>query len=125
MQNEVFYIQNAKRTNKEDYLECSITKSCLTLCGPMDCSPPGSSVHEIPRQGYWSGYPFPTLGNLPNPRIKFVSLASPVLAGRFFTTSATWEAPLYFLAPFYNFYTFTDNLDMIYYSLTFPLKPFV
>ena len=23
------------------------TKSCLTLCDPMDCSPPGSSVHEI------------------------------------------------------------------------------
>ena len=80
---------------------------------------------KFSKQGYWSGYPFPTLGNLPNPRIKFVSLASPVLAGRFFTTSATWEAPLYFLAPFNNFYTFTDNLDVIYYSLTFPLKPFV
>ena len=22
-------------------------QSCLTLCNPMDCSPPGSSVHEI------------------------------------------------------------------------------
>ena len=22
-----------------------VTQSCLTLCGPMDCSPPGSSVH--------------------------------------------------------------------------------
>ena len=26
---------------------CLIAKSCLTLCDPMDCSPPGSSVHEI------------------------------------------------------------------------------
>ena len=26
---------------------CLITKSCLTLCDPMDCSPPGSSVHGI------------------------------------------------------------------------------
>ena len=26
---------------------CSIAQSCLTLCYPMDCSPPGSSVHEI------------------------------------------------------------------------------
>ena len=26
---------------------CSAVKSCLTLCDPMDCSPPGSSVHEI------------------------------------------------------------------------------
>ena len=24
-----------------------VTQSCLTLCGPMDCSPPGSSVHGI------------------------------------------------------------------------------
>ena len=26
---------------------CSVTQSHLTLCHPMDCSPPGSSVHEI------------------------------------------------------------------------------
>ena len=26
---------------------CSVTKSCSTLCKPMDCSPPGSSVHGI------------------------------------------------------------------------------
>ena len=24
-----------------------VTQLCLTLCDPMDCSPPGSSVHEI------------------------------------------------------------------------------
>ena len=27
--------------------ECVCTLSCLTLCNPMDCSPPGSSVHGI------------------------------------------------------------------------------
>ena len=26
---------------------CSVTQSCPTLCGPRDCSPPGSSVHGI------------------------------------------------------------------------------
>ena len=26
---------------------CSVTQSCLTLCNPMDCSPPGFSVHGI------------------------------------------------------------------------------
>ena len=26
---------------------CSVAQSCLTLCNPMDCSPPGSSVHGI------------------------------------------------------------------------------
>ena len=25
---------------------CSVAQSCPTLCDPMDCSPPGSSVHE-------------------------------------------------------------------------------
>ena len=43
------------------------TQSCLTLCDPMDCSLPGSSVHGIPRQEYWSGLPFPSLGDLPHP----------------------------------------------------------
>ena len=40
---------------------------------------------EIPRQEYWSRLPFPPPA-LPNPGIKPVSLASPALAGRFFTT---------------------------------------
>ena len=35
--------------------------------------------------------PFPTLGDLPDPGIKPVSLVPPALAGRFFTTSPTWE----------------------------------
>ena len=26
---------------------CSVTQSCPTLWGPMDCSPPGSSIHRI------------------------------------------------------------------------------
>jgi hypothetical protein len=37
------------------------------------------------RQEYWSGLP----GDLPDPGIDPVSLASPALAGRFFTASAT------------------------------------
>ena len=43
------------------------------------------------RQKYWSGLPFPSPGDLPNPGIEPTSLMSPALAGRFFTTSATWE----------------------------------
>ena len=53
----------------------------------MDCSLPGSSVHEIlPRQEYWSGLPFSSPGDLPNPGIQPASLESAVLAGGFFTT---------------------------------------
>ena len=32
----------------------------------QDCGPPGSSVHKILRQEYWSGLPFPSPGDLPN-----------------------------------------------------------
>ena len=45
---------------------------------------------EFPR----SGLPFPSPGDLPNPGIEPVSLTSPALVGRFFTTSATWVAQL-------------------------------
>ena len=47
--------------------ESEVTQSCLTLCNPMDCSQSGSSVHGIFRQGYWSGLPFPSPGDLPHP----------------------------------------------------------
>ena len=46
-----------------------VAQLCLTLCDPMDCSPPGFSV-EFSRQEYWSGLPFPSPGNLPDPGIK-------------------------------------------------------
>ena len=38
------------------------------------------------RREYWSGLPFSTLGDLPDPGIKTVSLAFPVLAGKILTT---------------------------------------
>ena len=42
-----------------------VPKSCLILCNPRTESPPGSSVQE-----YWSGLPFPSPGDLPNPGIE-------------------------------------------------------
>ena len=38
-----------------------ITQSCLTLCGPVDCSPPGYSAHGIlqARILEWVAIPFP------------------------------------------------------------------
>ena len=41
---------------------------------------------EFSRQEYWSGLPFPFLGDLPDPRIKPVSFVFPALADGFFTT---------------------------------------
>ena len=43
----------------------------------------------FPRPEYWSGLPFPPPGNLLDPGIEPVSLASPAWAGRFFTTRGT------------------------------------
>ena len=62
-------------------LSCSVV---LTLCDPMDCSPPASSVHGILQQKYWSGLSFLTPGDLPNPRVK---PTSPAFAGIFFSTA--------------------------------------
>ena len=47
---------------------------------------------EFSRQEYWSGVPFPSPEDLPNPGIKPTCLVSPGLVGKFFTTSTTWEA---------------------------------
>ena len=55
-------------------------------------------AHQAPlsmgfsRQEYWSGLPCPPPGSLPNPGMEPRSFLSPALAGRLFTTSATWEA---------------------------------
>ena len=47
---------------------------------------------KLSSQESWSGLPFPSPENLPNPRIEPACLASPALAGVSFTTSAAWEA---------------------------------
>ena len=41
---------------------------------------------EFSRQEYWLGLPLPTPGDLSNPEIELMSLASLALVGRFFTT---------------------------------------
>ena len=61
----------------------------LTLCNPMDCSPPGFSVHGILQARKWSGLSCPPPGDLPNPETKPPSLVSPALAGGFLTTSGS------------------------------------
>ena len=45
------------------------------------------------RQEYWSGLPFPSPGDLPDPGIEPTSVTYPALAGRFFITSAAWKMP--------------------------------
>ena len=49
--------------------ESEVAQSCLTLCVPMDCSLPASSM-GFSRQQSWSGLPFPSPGDLPNPGLE-------------------------------------------------------
>ena len=60
----------------------------------MNCSPPDPLSVGFPRQEYWSGLPFSSPADLPDPGIRLSPLTSLALAGRFFPTSATWEAPM-------------------------------
>ena len=68
-------------------------QSCLTLCDPMDYSPPSSSIHGILQAKKLEWVAMPSSRESSDPGIEPASLKSPALAGRFFTTSTTWEAP--------------------------------
>ena len=76
------------RKNKGN-LPC--VRSLSVVSGSMQN--PWIVVHQAPlsvefsRQEYWSGLPFPTPRDLPDPGIETVSLAYPTLAGKFFTTA--------------------------------------
>ena len=64
---------------------CRVSSSA-TLCDPWTVAHQVPPAMGFPKQEYWSGLPFPTLGDLPNPGMAPVSLMSPALAGGFFTT---------------------------------------
>ena len=61
-------------------------QSCKTLCDPMDCSPPSSSVHGILQARILKWLPCPPPGDLPDPGTEPVSLTFPAMAGGFITT---------------------------------------
>ena len=47
-----------------------VVQSCLTLCNPMDCSPPGSSIHGIFQARILEWVAMPSPGGLPDPGIE-------------------------------------------------------
>ena len=65
---------------------------------------PWTVIHQAPlstefsKQEYWGGLPVPSPGEKEllssGPGIEPTSLASPALAGGFFTTGTTWEVPM-------------------------------
>ena len=77
---------------------CHLVSGCVLSSSVESNSVASRTVaHQIPlpmefsRREQWSGVPFPTAGDLPDPGIEPVSLVSPALAGRFYTASTTWE----------------------------------
>ena len=62
-----------------------VAKSCS--CNPMGCTRQASPSMGFLRQEYWSGLPFPSPEDLPDPGFE------PALTGRFFTTEP-WGKPL-------------------------------
>ena len=70
---------------------CVCVYVCVCVCA-LSCVQLSATLCEVPqsmgfsRQEYWSGLPFPSPGDLPNPGIKPGSVTSPALAGGFFTT---------------------------------------
>ena len=60
-----------------------VTQSCLTLSTPWTAACQTPLSLGFSRQDYWSGLPFLSPEDIPNPGIKPMS---PALAGKFFTT---------------------------------------
>ena len=73
------------------YVLCQVASVMSYSLQRYDCSLPASSFMGFSRQEHWGGLPFHSPGDLPHPGVEPTSLTSPALAGRFFTSSATWE----------------------------------
>ena len=85
-----------KRENMHTCTECVLAKllsHVRLFVTPWTVAPQAPLSMGFSRQEYWRGLPCPPPGDLPDPGIESASLTSPLLAGEFFTTSATWEAP--------------------------------
>ena len=79
----------------------SVAQLCLALCDPLDCRLPGSSVHGILQARILEWVAIFSSGDLTDPGIEPYSLASPALAGRFFTTRTTCCFVYVIEVPFY------------------------
>ena len=63
-----------------------LLQSCSTLCEPMDCSPPDSSVHGISQARILEGVAMPSSRGSSQPRNRTRISCSSCIAGGFFTT---------------------------------------
>ena len=83
-------------------VECWVAQSCPTLCDPMDCSPPGSSVHgALQARRTLARVAMPSSRG--SPQLRDQTQVSRI-AGGFFTTCATGEVSSSTGFYFSNFY---------------------
>ena len=61
-------------------------QSCQALCNPMNCSPPGSSVHGIVRARILEWVAMPSSRDLPDPGIEPTTPAAPAVQADSSTT---------------------------------------
>ena len=114
-----------------------VTQSCPTLCDPMDCSPPGSSVHRILQARILEWVVIPFFGDLPNqetepgsPALQADSLPSEPLAALLLILHLMYNLhihvfSLYFCTSFYCLDSFlsctkvfhSDQVQFIYFFL--------
>ena len=80
----------ASNTRKSVVNACVCVQSCLTLCNPWTAACQAPPSMEFCKQEHWSGLPFPSPGDLPDPGIE---VPSPALASRFFTTETPGNPP--------------------------------
>ena len=85
-------------TPKREYMRAKSIQLCPTMCNPVGCSLPGySGPWDFPGKNTGVGCHFLLQGIFPapglNPRLLCLLNLRTCMAGRFFTTSATWDAP--------------------------------
>ena len=91
---------------------------------------PWTVAHQLPlsmefsRQEHWSRLPFPTPQDLPDPEIKAASLASPALAGRFFTTVPIGKLYTYIYPIFFIVFPYRSLQSTEYSSLSYKVGPY-
>ena len=122
-----------------------ITHSCVLNCfshvclcvTPWTVACQASLSMGFSRQEYWSGFPCPSPGDLPDPGFKPISLISLIsyisyifthLAGGFLTTSATWEASFLLPSIFPSIKVFPNKSTLCikwpnYWSFSFNICP--
>ena len=72
-----------------------VTRLCLTLGDPMDCSPPASSIHEVFQARILEWIAISSSGDLPNPKTVPMSPVFPALQANYLPTKLWGTPPVY------------------------------